>query len=443
MVFGAAFADDLTLEATTAQGLQTLINVCAAWAYKYGMFWNVAPNKTAIFTPDRTLTWVMPTHKYAEDGTVALATEPIPNVDSYRHLGIHKTAVVSSHARRYDHHVGKHLAQVAQKIVHDMYTSGLIHLPITLGARAFTTLQRPALLYACEVWGPVAPTKAFSLLEERVKQVARMLLQVGVTTLPKPVLHIVSGVAPLRQSVVQAVMQRWITTATLPQDSPARAALKAELDEWCSDPKSLQHASLWIHAALKILSEVDVAYAWWTSRQWSPTDPWKDVNVGATEVKSWRAGMVALLMGLDPAGKRWTDSKQQGALLTTLRKWYRHAALVLTIYNYWSEIEELKSLDDVKDLLQGNNPAPYSVLHRSPANDARSRMRGGIRGLLGYEERYKHLNKTVFETGQPPRRQCPLCKQPLSVPHLIRDCVALEVERRKTGPRRQCRSDAQ
>ena len=282
------------------------------------------------------------------------------------------------------------------------------------------------------MWGPVAPTKAFPLLEERVKQVARMLLQVGVTTLPKPVLHIVSGVAPLRQSVVQAVMQRWITTATLPHDSPARAALKAELDEWCSDPKSLQHASLWIHAALKILSEVDVAYAWWTSRQWSPTDPWKDVNVGATEVKSWRAGMVALLMGLDPAGKRWTDSKQQGALLTTLRKWYRHAALVLTIYNYWSEIEELKSLDDVKDLLQGNNPAPYSVLHRSPANDARSRMRGGIRGLLGYEERYKHLNKTVFETGQPPRRQCPLCKQPLSVPHLIRDCVALEVERRKT-----------
>ena len=88
-----------------------------------------------------------------------------------------------------------------------------------------------------------------------MKQVARMLLQVGVTTLPKPVLHIVSGVAPLRQSVVQAVMQRWITTATLPQDSPARAALKAELDEWCSDPKSLQHASLWTHAALKILSE--------------------------------------------------------------------------------------------------------------------------------------------------------------------------------------------
>ena len=50
----------------------------------------------------------------------------------------------------------------------------------------------------------------------------------------------------------------------------------------------------WIHAAVKILREVGVAYAWWTPRPWSPNDPCQEVDVGVTEVKSWVASMVAL-----------------------------------------------------------------------------------------------------------------------------------------------------
>ena len=77
------------------------------------------------------------------------------------------------------------------------------------------------------------------------------------------------------------------------------------------------------------------------------------------------------------------------------------------------------SLRDVTDLLDTPNMAPFLCDHRTQATHLRVLLRGGVRMLFGYE--FRHVT------------ECPWCgyvdTQGLTVPHLLRDCTALEPER--------------
>ena len=177
-------------------------------------------------------------------------------------------------------------------------------------------------------------------------------------------------------------------------------------------------------------------------RDYPAHDPWRETNMGEAVVerwKSWRVAMVSLITGIHPEDRsRWLTRDERCVMLEDLKKWYKHAAFVTTTHKHWMEIETKTSLRDTKELLEGNNPPPFTMLPWSKANQYRLQLVAGWRGVLPWQL-YDSLQRgrtqtTDEETGLEQEsqedRQCPLCHQEaLSVPHVMRDCKAVEKER--------------
>ena len=148
---------------------------------------------------------------------------------------------------------------------------------------------------------------------------------------------------------------------------------------------------------------------------------------------------MSLITGIHPEDRsRWLTRDERCVMLEDLKKWYKHAVFVTTTHKHWMEIETKTSLRDTKELLEGNNPPPFTMLPWSKANQYRLQLVAGWRGVLPWQL-YDSLQRgrtqtTDEETGLEQEsqedRQCPLCHQEaLSVPHVMRDCKAVEKER--------------
>ena len=203
---------------------------------------------------------------------------------------------------------------------------------------------------------------------------------------------------------------------------------------------------MWINAALEVLKRVDDAVKWYRECTPDQLPTWRHLNLSIGD-RSWLTEVRCLLRRVDPTDptRQLPEGEARDKLVAHLRGAHKAAAHVTHLHRVHHALDQVRSLTEVRELIEPVTPPPFTRTQRSRANHLRVLARGGIRGLLGWSGYEAACEVTSSGERVPGSAKCPLCGEGLTVEHLIRDCVSLEDTRRRCWgeARGVCEEEAQ
>jgi hypothetical protein len=382
------FADDGWLASTTAEGLQQLLNYIGHALPQRGLHLNCAPTKSACMThPPLASRTARAASQQCPPPTLTLSGQPLPRVAHYKHLGIDQSACGRATSRRIQ---WTRYAQKVATITRQALSSSLQHISLLHGVRLYTTRWLPQLTYAMGLYSPTVPPQLTHLESLVLKALAQA------PNHPDVVLRSIVGLPTLTTRLDLARFLLFIRLLRAPPSSPTRQQLAIEVATYVRLAGSPSRNQLWWHSVHHLLLAMD-----------DICDPgsWHHSACADSPIRSW----VTWAM--------WASLHYDDHVLT-LDQWTQHGRKTLLHLEArrrgWELDRCYASLDEVRDLLDTPNMAPFLACPRDAATALRVCLRGGHRTLFHFD--HFHL------------QQCPWCLQAdqFTVPHLLRDCPSLE-----------------
>jgi len=384
------FADDGTLWGRSAAAVQPLLDACGEEASELGMVFNVGPAKTAAVC-------LLPTGKsqrarvkrelQRQPQHLHLREQHVPMTQTYKYLGVWVHS--GGYRASVRHHV-QQLQPVCGAVLRQALSAGLRQLSLFHGVCVYNTFWKPRLTYCLGFYA--------ATVDQRLQHVEEVVLKLmcGAPNMPLCVLRAIVGVPSFHCVLQQQQLGLLWRVLSAPPGDMQRMVL-AEMVRLCGQKDA---RTLWWHRLTPTLHDMD--------RMCAAGDAVDAAGVmgGGT---SWYASVAAL-------ATRPHDDVTRGVL--AMRKHYKHVLLVAEQQRRAAEVQRcVASLGEVQELLLSPNYAPFIVEPRSAACELRIQLRGGVRAL--FDAKFRHVDV------------CPWCgvHGGFTVPHLLRDCVALEAER--------------
>ncbi|KAL4855790.1 Retrovirus-related Pol polyprotein from type-2 retrotransposable element R2DM [Chlorella vulgaris] len=231
MVPPLLYADDTTLLATSADGLQRQLDLLQQYCEQWGLTVNAAKTKLVLLSGQRTQQAAVDT---AQRAALSLAGQPLEAVSSFRYLGItfHASSCIAGAA-------APARAVAARAAMHSCNARcaalGVEAAPLQL--RLFSTMVDAVLSYGSEVWGmqlaaASAAGKTSSTAGSKAERLhlahLRRLLGVRQGT-PTAVVLAEAGERPLWQRWVLRAVKLWNLAVTAEQSSLLWQAVTASV----------------------------------------------------------------------------------------------------------------------------------------------------------------------------------------------------------------------
>lgn len=393
------YADDVTVRSSSAEGLQLLLSACGAALEERHLRINAAPSKSAC---QRFGAWDKGRRSRAvqQRGTVVYSMQgkPLPYVACYKHLGVYQHAsgpwrAVCEQVRR--------VAVAAATVVRRVLAVPVAQRSVGYVARLYVVYWLPTVTYALGLWAESPPR----VLADMESTVLRVVMKAANT--PLVALRSVVGLPTwqtrldldrvrvllqfLRAPAGTLVKQQLFTELQLYDGlvetaaGGGRAAVKAAA--WAR--------KLWWSRTMEVLATMDAAADGEGDR----------LPVGGASWRAWARAAV----------QRWQETlvvSKETALAA------RRALLEVEARRRAWEIQRCRaSLQEVAELIDTPNVAPFTVDTRRDMVILRAQLRGGRRVVFGHQ--YFHLLR------------CPWCteQEAFNLRHLVQDCPVWEETR--------------
>lgn len=378
------YADDGRLFAKTQAAMQAKVTCMATGLGKLHYKLNAAPTKSAwlrrrpVGRAPRGAAEAQPPLYTLPDGTA------LPEVTEYKYLGV----MVSSRGPRGNREAQlRHLAPKLAMMQRQASSSSLRRVSLLHGLNVYRTHWAPQMMYAAGLlWSTVPPQ--FSVTETRI-----LKTMMSAPQHPDVVLRSIIGLPTLQTRIDVDRLRVLLRLLGCPPGSQVRQQLAVEVETWIR----IRSANLWwadtaqllqvmdSHTTPSIRAKHDVCPPSWL--EWATMQAVDFMNATPAVEKLLKAGKAVLLE---------LENDRRGREL-------RRCAV---------------SLEEVWDLLDTPNTAPFTVDVRREATEHRVSLRGGVRTWFGHQ--YRHV------------ACCPWCGvvDGFTVPHLVRDCVAFSEQRR-------------
>ena len=409
------FADDMSMLLTSREQLDVVVAELESFATERHLEINLNKGKTEVMyrTPldahgvrlrtrvvDRVNRDVTSGH-----GGVRLRFGDTPVVQTvvYGHLGRQVHADGGRDSRV------EHMAMVRRRLGmwrHRMARGGVRDMPPDLGRLLLITRVRASWTYGMAMWADSTAVRELGMLDMQIQKHVILRSRYLSDSVVQAVLGVRSAEAEWHASIIRLALQ----LAALPDDHARRGILEALWREWqdCVDSgdevenEVLRKHSWWgrLHAVLVLMDETE------DSEEVGVESPYAVTGV------QWVEDMAFVVDTSNDAAERHErlgDMKRNAMLVIEWWDWRRNCM----------ETNSKVALAATAELLNGPlAEAPFVSYPRSKANMLRVRLRGGTRHVLRL---FQHV---VL--------QCPWCGHgDMTVPHLLRDCVAWSVHRER------------
>lgn len=380
------FADDASVWGVSTQGEQALMDALGAAFADLRLRANIGPAKTAWFQllqppgyPEHQL--FLPPH--AVSGPPGTAPVPVTVATSYKHLGV----VIDAGGNNV--HASHHARAVAtsHRAAHNMATSHVTALPPLVAGRAYNSLVLQSITYGIGVWG-AHHVPATLLRNER--NMAAMLVRSAV--LPMRAAHAVAGVKSLAHSQRSGVLSSALLGCRQGRQGALRAVVARDALDWCNADNDHTREGIWLASVLWVLQTIDEALAWNDVEEHCPhgTDPALSRPLGVLREpypdsgpREWRQTVCDTLLHWH-RDTTWVDEATEGRRVQALESHKAAALRVVTLRERTRALWQLPSTVGVASLSCRVDAPPFASLRRSPGNQLRVLVRGGLRCLLGW-----------------------------------------------------------
>ena len=390
-----AYADDVVLTANEQSKLEAMAAELEKQLTARRWELNVAATKTAAMW----LSGRRPTA--AEQRRLKYQHTHIPWVDSYKHLGITITSAALGYVGAQQERA-RTLAQRMAWATRAMVESTAAKHSIFHSVSAMQTYHTPAITWGMAFTWVTAPPA--QMVKHRHLQL-RIILGVG-CGYPNVALRVIAGVPSLDTVLEREQLRVFLRMMQQPPGCPIRRALAHEARVYfatAGQPDADRCAArvvphMAIHGVMRLMQLFDAAR------------PAVEHVEPFTPVEGWVAWARALVC--DPF-------KDNGIpLAQPTRALCQRMLCHIDNLRRWLELKRLPSLTHTIELLDTPSLLPFVTERRTAANRIRVQALAGVLQLFGREWRRLEY--------------CPLCTEGAwSVPHLFRDCLQTETQRRQ------------
>ena len=188
-IFILLYADDTVILSSSAEGLQTALNVYAEYCHHWKLEINASKSKIVIFTKC----------KNQMNYNFTLNNIALELVKEYKYLGIYFCKNNSFFTTK------KYIADQATRAAYSLLAKARnMHLPIELQLELFDKLVKPILLYGCELWG----FGSIDIIERVQLKFLKHVLKIKRST-PNYIVYGEVGVPPLKIDITARIISYW------------------------------------------------------------------------------------------------------------------------------------------------------------------------------------------------------------------------------------------
>jgi hypothetical protein len=395
-----AYADDVFLTADELAKLEAMIAELEAQLSARRWALNVAPTKTAAI-------WLSGRRPTAtEQRRLKYQQKHIPWVDSYKHLGITITSAALGYTGAQRERT-RTLAQCMARATRAMVESTAARHSIFHSVSAMQTYHTPAITWGMAFTWVTAPPA--QMAKHRHLQL-RIILGVG-CGYPNVALRVIAGVPSLDTVLEREQLRVFLRMMQQPQGCPIRRALAHEARVYFATVgKAVDKADVAGRCAAGVVPHMSIHGIMRLMQLFDAARPNVEYKEPFTPVDGWAAW--ARTMVSDPYRDNTFDLVPPTLVLAQRMLYHMENA------RRHLELRRLPSLADTAELLDTPSLLPCVTERRTAANRIRVQALGGVLQLFGREWRRLEY--------------CPLCTEgPWSVPHLFRDCMQTETQRRQ------------
>ena len=363
---------------------------------------------------------------------------------------------------------------------------GTYQLPPAAVGLSYMSLLQPSITYAMAVWN--SDRAPIPQLEADMVGVMQSAARVA-TTFPHAVGYCVTGLRSFAHSRDTLLLQCIVSVCSRRRgDGHLRSVVTAELLAWERMTLRAHRSRLWVDGALALLLEVDDALRWnanpvpcvigqgaekgrpeGVQRQWygeglEAGDPQPIQQYHPTVLRILKHWMAPAGPGDQGAAAGTLSQKEEWDLVRRMDIYRYDAMQVLRYKRRVCEVWRLRGQVGIAHMNIASRPPPFAWCPRSEANRLRVQARGGVYALVGgsvytaldtgrVQVRGDDVGKGAMDQQDVGREDsegtstgieaapggpgnalvsvaaCPLCTGPMTVPHLLRDCTALEGDR--------------
>lgn len=415
-----AYADDVRLIAHSIVVAQELLTATNDWMTEHGLQLGVASDKTAALISAA----LQRMGSHSALSALHVGDRELPLVSFYKYLGllVHWKGVEASAKA----HRAMVLSRIRSAIGHLRF-SGIRQVRPNVGIIAYLTRVRPKLTYGLAMWGLCAPSGLTDLISDDYH--AQSVLMNADGPLPHVVMNSLLCIPTLQCELDRCVVRLLLRLVALPEDDMYRSYLSRKCREWnaASAGGRDRLKDTWWPRALARLQRLDSS----VTRTPASHCPYRDLGVRYAdtiqrmlleeEVESPSAPSVVGGHGALPADQ----DVAEGFVVDVVGDWrpamlanLDRCMLYVTDWAAWCDnqlsISRMSSLVDTRDLVMGrpwDGRLPFLSRDRSVHQTYLMHLPAGTHYLFGHA----HHDAT-----------CPWCKDDVvSVPHLLRDCIAL------------------
>ena len=480
-IVSASFADDSRFFARNRRGANIIFATLGPQLLARRVLMNVGPAKTVWLLQDGD---VVPDADGADcvvvnaDAVAEVAQEDrrldgtvkVPATEVYRYLGCMESldaAGCISYKAQLEEVLRKSAAHKRQ-----LGASGTYQMPPALVGLTYMSLLQPSITYAMAVWN--SDRHAIPELEADMVKIMQAAARVG-ARFPHAVGLCVTGMRSYEHCRDTLLLQCIVSVCGRRRgDAHVRSLITEELVAWERMQLRADRSQLWIDGVLALLLEVDAAIRWndnpvpcvigsgaeagrphVVERQWygeglEPSDP--------QPIRQYHPTVLRILKhwGAQGSGGGGALSVAEERDLVRRMDIFRYDAMqVLRYKRQVCAVWKLRSQVGIAHMNIASRPPPFAWCLRTDANRLRVRARGGVHALLGMETYLALRGQRVDVSGGDAGRglapdgtvdvagsdggvqaqgvsggtlsvpACVFCKEPLTIPHLLRDCAAL------------------
>jgi hypothetical protein len=412
-----AYADDIRIMAAYVDTLNTLLECTTAYCKEKELVLNVGPTKSAMmpsWDPRKADAGRAPEARHPRNAGVVLRVREaqVPVVEEYTHVGVHTMWSGPAPAAT------RHLEGLRKRVwgsLWGMRASGVVDVRPITALHARISRVRPQLTYAMAVWAPYVDLDPLQRLDDQVlstvfdtpgmnvevHQVLAQTVSLNTEKIAAVIRLILAVLGQDSDSVYKGQMQHMDTTLNRRRQGGGR---EEEGTWWW-------HAVQCLEGLDQLMSNIATRSGIFKNCPFDPEVIREAAAVGQRD-SSGRLSVLSTVRWLLHRPGTVETAKAQLGMLRRIFPW-----LVSGVQ--WAAVRQrvcsLKTLDATQDLLNDptlDGPLPFLRGPRTPAQMYRIQLRAGTYYLLGKDrERW--------------RSRCPWCAhqtEPVSVPHLLRDC---------------------